>query len=86
MFLTVNQHPTVVKEADAKDQSVKRRSVTRLPWLKVTVREEMVVLGFGAVEKSMTADQAVRFAEQLIEAARGADFTRGYRLGKQSDG
>jgi hypothetical protein len=63
------------------DRPAKRRAVPRLPWLKVLVRDEMVVLGFGAVEKPMTADQAVRLAEQLLEAARGADFTRGYRLG-----
>jgi hypothetical protein len=70
---------------DGADQPVKRRSVHRLPWLKVIVRDEMVVLGFGAVEKPMTADQAVRLAKQLMEAARGADFTRGYRLGKQAE-
>lgn len=31
----------------------------------------------------MTADQAVRLAEQLVEAARGADATRCYRLGRE---
>lgn len=55
-------------------------------WLRVTARGEEVVLSFGAVEKPMRPDAAVRLAMQLIEGARACDVVRGTRLGMAAGG
>ncbi len=54
-------------------------------WLRASVRDEEVVLSFGAVEKIMSADAAVNFAWKLINAARHCDLLRGLRLARTYD-
>jgi hypothetical protein len=68
---------------DSQVEEVRKKPKHFPRWVKVVTRDETVVLSFGAVEKPMTADQAIWLADELIRAARLADLAKGYRIGKE---